>query len=180
MKNVKFMQIIKLPLLLVAVGILVLALILYNNLPNRSIVNDSQNIILDQMRKPTGTEEVSNESGQQNVSGDQLQGETRYVKYSESLLKSNYRKVLFFSADWCASCQQLHNDILQNSSDIPDDMYIMEVDFDNNRKLVSDYGIDSEHSIVEIDNEGNLVGVWQDLNDYYTLNALLLLIDNQF
>ena len=78
--------------------------------------------------------------------------------------------VLFFKASWCPSCRTLDNNIKSNLGDIPAGVTILEVDFDSSTDLKKKYGVTSQHTLVQVDQNGNQVKKWRGGN---TLDAVL-------
>lgn len=83
-----------------------------------------------------------------------------YVTYSpEALaaLPADQKVVLFFKATWCPSCRALDADIKANLSTIPAGVTIMEVDYDTNTVLRRQYGVTTQHTLVQVDTTGVMV-----------------------
>ena len=79
----------------------------------------------------------------------------------EKLSKANDGKVvLFFKASWCPSCRALDSDIKSSLNDIPDGVTILEVDYDTNQDLRKKYGVTTQHTLVQVDSEGNAITKW--------------------
>ncbi|MEZ4156816.1 MAG: thioredoxin family protein [Candidatus Paceibacterota bacterium] len=97
-------------------------------------------------------------------------GSEGYQEYSEEALASVEGPVLFFHAVWCPTCKSLDNDIMANLSDIPSDVTILKVDYDSYTDLKKKYGVTTQHTLVQVDNEGNLINKWLGSP---TLEALL-------
>lgn len=95
-----------------------------------------------------------------------------YREYDPQLVAQSEAEhiVLFFHADWCPSCRALEQDILKNGSEIPPDVAIYKVDYDTETELKQRYGITVQHSLVEIDAQGNAEG---RVTHPPTLDALL-------
>lgn len=72
--------------------------------------------------------------------------------------------VLGFFADWCPSCRALKGDIEANAGDIPSGLTILDVDYDNSTELKQKYGVTTQHTLVEVDSNGNLVQKWSGGN----------------
>ena len=64
---------------------------------------------------------------------------------------------VFFSADWCGKCQALEKDLNDNLSSIPGDVHILEANFDRDTDLKVKYGVNKQHTIVQVDANGNEV-----------------------
>lgn len=68
--------------------------------------------------------------------------------------------VLFFHASWCPSCRSLNSDIENNTSSIPERVSILKVDYDKETELKKKYGITYQHTLVQVDKDGNLIKKW--------------------
>lgn len=68
--------------------------------------------------------------------------------------------VLFFRASWCPSCRALDKDINENLGAIPTDLKILDVDYDNSQELKQKYGVTTQHTLVQVDKDGNMISKW--------------------
>ena len=68
--------------------------------------------------------------------------------------------VLFFHASWCPSCRTLDNDIKGNLSSIPSNLKILDVDYDDSSDLKKKYGVTTQHTLVQVDKDGAMIGKW--------------------
>lgn len=68
--------------------------------------------------------------------------------------------VLFFRASWCPTCRALDSDIKSNMKNIPEDLTILDVDYDNSKDLKQKYGVTYQHTLVQVDKDGNLIKKW--------------------
>jgi len=68
--------------------------------------------------------------------------------------------VLFFHASWCPSCRRLNSDIEDNSSSIPQGLTILKVDYNKETELKKKYGVTTQHTLVQVDKDGNLIAKW--------------------
>ncbi len=68
--------------------------------------------------------------------------------------------VLFFRAGWCPTCRALHADIQANLKNIPSDLTILDVDYDNSTQMKQKYGVTYQHTFVQVDKDGNLIKKW--------------------
>lgn len=68
--------------------------------------------------------------------------------------------VLFFHASWCPSCRGLDSDIRNNLSSIPEAVSILKVDYDKETGLRKKYGVTYQHTLVQVDKDGNLIKKW--------------------
>jgi thiol-disulfide isomerase/thioredoxin len=62
--------------------------------------------------------------------------------------------LLFFHATWCPSCKALDADIVANAGSIPAGVEIYKVDYDTSTALKRQYGVTTQHSIIEITASG--------------------------
>jgi thiol-disulfide isomerase/thioredoxin len=69
--------------------------------------------------------------------------------------------VLFFKASWCPSCQALDKDINANLSKLPADVLILKVDYDNSSELKKKYSVLGQHTLVQVDKDGNMKSTWR-------------------
>ncbi len=68
--------------------------------------------------------------------------------------------VLFFRASWCPTCRALDADIKANLAMIPKDVLILDVDYDQAAALKKQYGITTQHTLVQVDAEGKQLAKW--------------------
>src|SRR3989344_6926158 len=68
--------------------------------------------------------------------------------------------VLFFHASWCPSCRALNSDIESNMNSISEGVSILKVDYDKETELKKKYGITYQHTLVQVDKDGNLIKKW--------------------
>lgn len=68
--------------------------------------------------------------------------------------------VLFFRATWCPSCKALDADIRSHMKDIPENVTILDVDYDKYTDLKKKYGITMQHTLVQVDAQGNQLQKW--------------------
>lgn len=88
----------------------------------------------------------------------------RYQPYSEQALAEagpDDTVVLFFSAVWCSTCKVLRDDIAAHQQSIPDDVLILLVDFDDATELKQQYGVVSQHTLVQVDSTGAGIARWE-------------------
>ena len=82
-----------------------------------------------------------------------------YVLYSaDTVISTEWNKVLFFHAPWCGSCKTA--DVNITASWVPSWLTIFKVDYDSNLELRKKYWIVAQHSFVQVDNEWNMIKKW--------------------
>jgi thiol-disulfide isomerase/thioredoxin len=95
-----------------------------------------------------------------------------YEAYDSSKLAyaNDGHVILFFRASWCPTCRTLDKDIKANISNIPNGVTILDVNYDNSKDLKAKYGVTYQHTLVEVDSQGNMIKKWQGSR---SLNSLL-------
>jgi thiol:disulfide interchange protein DsbD len=120
---------------------------------------------------PVASENGSNTPGLENPgftggqSTDTPRADTssRYVEYQDGFienLEEGEQAVLFFKANWCSTCNGLDEDIQQNVDQIPQDYYVVAVDFDRELDLIARYEAFVQHTLVLINSDGEMVRKW--------------------
>lgn len=96
----------------------------------------------------------------------------RYYDYSADrlVMAETGDVVLFFRADWCPTCRGLDKNIREHSGEIPTDLTILNVDYDNSPDLKQKYGVTYQHTLVQVDAKGDLIKKWSGSP---TLSALV-------
>ena len=118
---------------------------------------ESNKIVAEAIIKPSKEEPLA-----ENLVGSY--GEYEFDKLTEG------KNILFFSAVWCSTCQALKKDILKNEGNIPADLTILDIDFDNSKELRTKYGVTIQHTLVQVDKDGNFIKKWSGGN---TLDTIL-------
>lgn len=81
-----------------------------------------------------------------------------HTKYADST------KVYFFHASWCPICQGIDKEINANMSKIPAGVTLIKTDFDNSTDLRQKYGVTTQYTFVQVDNNGNETAQWSATN----------------
>ena len=83
-----------------------------------------------------------------------------YTPEAVASASSDDRVVLFFHAKWCSTCKLLADDIRANADDVPDDVHILLVDYDTATELKQMYGVTLQHTLVQVNADGDPLGTW--------------------
>lgn len=75
-------------------------------------------------------------------------------KYADS------KKVYFFHASWCPICQGIEKEINADMSKLPKGVTFIKTDFDSETDLRKKYGVTTQYTFVQVDNDGNEVMQW--------------------
>lgn len=79
-------------------------------------------------------------------------------------INSDKITVLDFYAPRCPSCRTAHKNIINEISQLPNNLQILNVDYDTNKELREKYGVTSQHTFVLVDRNGNKLKSIQWLN----------------
>lgn len=98
--------------------------------------------------------------------GNAMMAKGSYEQYDASKLTMAEagKVVLFFKASWCPTCRALDADIKANVGTIPGGVTILEVDYDTSTELKRKYGVTMQHTLVQVDSQGNLLNKWSGGN----------------
>lgn len=144
---------------IIALLIIIGALVFANNGSDEDAMMEEDKMMMedDSMEKDDSMME------EDSMKDDNMMMETgSYEKYSsEKLAKANDGDViLFFKASWCPTCNALDSDIKSNLSSIPEGVTILELDYDTATELKKKYGVTIQHTLVQVDAEGNMITKW--------------------
>lgn len=86
----------------------------------------------------------------------------RYERYTPELVAASEGKdiVIFFKANWCPSCRLLDAHIKANRDRIPENVLILEADYDREGDLKRTYGVTVQHTLVLVASDGSLRKKW--------------------
>ena len=83
-----------------------------------------------------------------------------YEAHKITLASPTHNVVLFFRAKWCPTCKAVDADITSHIKDIPENLTILDVDYDTSTDLKKKYGVTYQHTFVQVDAQGNLLKKW--------------------
>lgn len=83
------------------------------------------------------------------------------------------KTVLFFRAYWCGACADAAANIAAEAASGPDDLVVLEVDYDDSASLKRRYGVTLQHTFVQVDGEGEELGQWTGFGTLDELHAAL-------
>lgn len=98
--------------------------------------------------------------------GDAMTVAGSYTSYSEAKL-ANAEKgdvVLFFHAGWCPKCQESDKNF--KATGAPDGLTVLKIDYDSSTELRQKYGVNLQHTFVQVDKDGNLIKKWNGSYSY--------------
>ena len=85
----------------------------------------------------------------------------------------NGKVVLFFHAAWCHTCRGLESSINANIAALPSDVTILKVDYDSALELRQKYGITIQHTLVQVDGNGEQITKWTGGNSIESITSRL-------
>lgn len=87
-----------------------------------------------------------------------------YVNYSPSAQNAAQQRgntVLFFAATtWCQTCSALEEEIIERQNEIPSEITILKVDYDNDKAMNQKWSVTSQHTLIVLDQNGEEVTRW--------------------
>jgi thioredoxin 1 len=87
-----------------------------------------------------------------------------YISYADYTAKKDSYKdahvVLYFHAPWCPTCQALDKDITANIANLPANTVLVKTDYDSSTSLKQKYGVTFQHTLVQVDANGNKIKKW--------------------
>ena len=112
----------------------------------------------------TGTES-SPPISEPSASADQVFASTAgYITYETYLAApknyANSEVVLFFNAYWCSTCKAARDGFESGLGEIPEDLTIVLVDFDENTEMRKKHDVIVQHTFIQIDSAGNELQRW--------------------
>ena len=85
-----------------------------------------------------------------------------YLPYtSTAVAQAKGNVVLFFHASWCPTCVAANKDIEAHLKDIPTNLTILKVNYDEATDLKKLYEVTGQHTFVQVDNSGKLIKKWR-------------------
>jgi thiol-disulfide isomerase/thioredoxin len=86
-----------------------------------------------------------------------------YYHYSPETLQTALDKgitVLYFWAPWCSTCTSLDLEIQDGKAQIPEHVTVLRVDYDKATELKKKYGVITQHTFVQVDQDGETLSTW--------------------
>jgi thiol-disulfide isomerase/thioredoxin len=79
---------------------------------------------------------------------------------SDSVKYADTKNVYFFHASWCPICQTIEKEINKDITKIPAGVTFIKTDFDSNTELRKKYGVTTQYTFVQVDENGNETKQW--------------------
>lgn len=68
--------------------------------------------------------------------------------------------VYFFNAGWCPTCQEATQNLEAANGNLPKNLTVVDIDYDDSSALKEQYGVTVQHTFVEVDANGNMIKKW--------------------
>ncbi|MFM2374443.1 MAG: hypothetical protein RLZZ234_438 [Candidatus Parcubacteria bacterium] len=111
-------------------------------------------------QKPAVTEETMMKKEEMGDAMMMKHGSYEAYAASKLAMANSGKVVLFFRASWCPSCKTLDANIKNNAMNIPANLTILDVNYDDSAELKKKYGVTYQHTLVQVDASGNLITKW--------------------
>ena len=138
--------------------------IMSNNSDDINSSNSSQSTEDDHMEKEDDAMMKDDGHAMDSEEGSMMQESKTYVTLAEyEANKASYAdktKVYFFHASWCPTCQGIDKEINADPTKIPSSAVFIKTDFDEETTLRQKYGVTTQYTFVQVDNDGNEVAQW--------------------
>lgn len=142
-------------IILVLAGIVIIAIIGFSAFPRDDMNKEKREDVVK-------NDEIADEQIEQ-IEENAMNPAGSYEEYSAEKVAIGAASgdvVLFFHASWCPSCRLLNSDIEQNVGNIPLGVTILKTDYDEQTELKKKYGVTTQHTLVQVDKDGNLIKKW--------------------
>jgi len=140
--------------IVIALVILIVGVVIFTNGSENETVQDDLN---------TQTQETNTQN--EDTSPEVNDASGIYTEYAGNLSQYEGKDIiLFFKASWCPSCRVLDSNIKENLKDVPEDVVLLELDYDKETDLKKQYGVTTQHTLVYVDSEGNMIKKWSGGN----------------
>lgn len=100
----------------------------------------------------------------QPVQENSTQLASNYFTYSDEklqeLLNNGKQVVLYFHAPWCTSCSSFDDELKKIENALPEKTAVLQINYDTNRQLRQQYQVVYQHTLVLLDNQGNIKESW--------------------
>lgn len=151
--------------IIIGVVVLIALVLIFSGLNNE----DSQEVVNNQENNTVSESENSDINGGLIPEADDSEQlgniSGLYAEYAGDLTQYEDKDiVLFFKADWCPSCRVLDSNIQENLNDIPEDVVLLELDYDTETELKKKYGVTTQHTMVQVDTSGEMIKKWSGGN----------------
>lgn len=136
--------------------------------------NNSVDSLMSADNKSSSSDEISAKSDSSMADSAEVMNQESSASHGEYITLADYNanqsvyssstKVLFFHASWCPICQGIHKELTADISRLPAGVTLIKTDFDSETSLRKKYGVTTQYTFVQIDNDGNRQKSWSATN----------------
>lgn len=90
-----------------------------------------------------------------------------YSDYDMKKLAMDKDNIIFFHAWWCPACVKADKNFL--SQEIPENLNILKIDYDNSNELKKKYWVTMQHTFVLVDKDWEMLKKWSGSSDIMDL-----------
>lgn len=137
---------------------------------NENIALEENNLVSNEMYKSEMMDEkIMDESDWDNQ--DEMMDKQKimwiYTDYDMSKLTQDKDNILFFHAWWCPACVKANKNF--ESQEIPENLNILKVDYDNSSDLKKKYWVKMQHTFVLVNESWEMLKQWSGSSDIMDL-----------
>lgn len=127
-----------------------------------AFMSEDESVVVEQNESPVMQNQPEGNLAGQVDKNDAMLKVGSYESYGPEklVLADSGDVVLFFRAPWCPTCRALDADIKANLGKIPTGVTILDVDYDSSTALKQKYGVTYQHTMVQVDSQGNQIAKW--------------------
>ncbi len=107
---------------------------------------------------------MTEKTGAMKEEGAMMAKHGSYLDYSADTVaaeqKAGHKVVLYFYAPWCPFCRVADTAFKARPDQIPTGVTVLKTDYDSSTALKQKYGVNYQHTFVQIDSNGNLITKW--------------------
>ncbi len=107
---------------------------------------------------------LNGQTTDENGEAENVEITSNYFEYTPATLataQENGRVVLFFAATkWCNTCAALDKELKEKSSELPDDITVLKIDYDNDKQKRDQYNATIQHTMILEDSNGKEIKRW--------------------
>jgi len=144
-------------ILLIFVAVATISLVTYFKKPpnqEKMLNNDAQQGTVSETTKETNQAKTTTTPDNAKAGSYETYDASKISRASEGTV------ILFFHASWCPSCRALNSNIEKNISAIPEQVSILKTDYDTETELKKKYGVTYQHTLVQVDQNGEMIKKW--------------------
>lgn len=134
-----------------------------NSMNKNDMMTDDKMMEDSAMMDDKTMEDMSMEKNDMMTDDKMMEKKWVYTSYDSSKLSDSKSNILFFAASWCPSCVSADKNF--SSEEIPQNLNILKVDYDNSSDLKKKYWVTMQHTFVLVDKDLEMIKKWSWSNE---------------